>query len=227
MISDENAYATASTKSCVKIVRFRKAKRTKPCQRRAHPSMSVESQATVWITGAAGRMGRTISARLDHNRYRVVTTDRELDIVDLQRSLAFAESERPSFVINCAALASRTEAEANPDRAYQVNALGARNLAIASASVGATLYLSTGRPVPRHVRAPLQRVRSDRPAACLRQVKACWRTVRVRAQPPPHHRALVVGLHRRTRRHPPSRFEGEPRRSHRVRAREPVCVLTC
>ena len=74
--------------------------------------MSVESQATVWITGAAGRMGRTISARLDHNRYRVVTTDRELDIVDLQRSLAFAESERPSFVINCAALASRTEAEA-------------------------------------------------------------------------------------------------------------------
>ena len=106
--------------------------------------MSVESQATVWITGAAGRMGRTISARLDHNRYRVVTTDRELDIVDLQRSLAFAESERPSFVINCAALASRTEAEANPDRAYQVNALGARNLAIASASVGATLvHLST------------------------------------------------------------------------------------
>ena len=106
--------------------------------------MSVESQATVWITGAAGRMGRTISARLDHNRYRVVTTDRELDIVDLQRSLAFAESERPSFVINCAALASRTEAEANPDRAYQVNALGARNLAIASASVRATLvHLST------------------------------------------------------------------------------------
>ena len=106
--------------------------------------MSVESQATVWITGAAGRMGRTINARLDHDRYRVVTTDRELDIVDLQRSLAFAESEKPSFVINCAALASRTEAEANPDRAYQVNALGARNLAIASASVGATLvHLST------------------------------------------------------------------------------------
>lgn len=106
--------------------------------------MSVEPQATVWITGAAGRMGRTINARLDHDRYRVVTTDRELDIVDLQRSLAFAESEKPSFVINCAALASRTEAEANPDRAYQVNALGARNLAIASASVGATLvHLST------------------------------------------------------------------------------------
>ena len=106
--------------------------------------MSVEPQATVWITGAAGRMGRTINARLDHDRYRVVTTDRELDIVDLQRSVAFAESEKPSFVINCAALASRTEAEANPDRAYQVNALGARNLAIASAAVGATLvHLST------------------------------------------------------------------------------------
>ena len=118
--------------------------------------MSVESQATVWITGAAGRMGRTISAQLDHNRYRVVTTDRELDIVDLQRSLAFAESERPSFVINCAALASRTEAEANPDRAYQVNALGARNLAIASASVGATLvHLSTDDLFPGVIAHPI------------------------------------------------------------------------
>ena len=78
--------------------------------------MSVEPQATVWITGAAGRMGRTISARLDHNRYRVVTTDRELDIVDLQRSLAFAESERPSFVINCAALARPRPTRTAPTR---------------------------------------------------------------------------------------------------------------
>ena len=159
--------------------------------------MSVESQATVWITGAAGRMGRTISARLDHNRYRVVTTDRELDIVDLQRSLAFAESERPSCVINCAALASRTEAEANPDRAYQVNALGARNLAIASASVGATLvHLSTDDLFPVTSEHPFNEFDPTDPPHVYGKSKLAGERFVGEAQPPPHHRALVVGLHR-------------------------------
>ena len=106
--------------------------------------MRLGPQETVWIAGAAGRMGQAIEHALDHSRYKVVTTDAEIDVTDLHEIMNNTESYRPDFVINCAALASRTEADANPDRAYQVNALGARNLAIASASVGATLvHLST------------------------------------------------------------------------------------
>lgn len=101
-------------------------------------------QETVWITGAAGRMGQAIEHALDHSRYKVVTTDAEIDVTDLHEIMNYAESYRPDFVINCAALASRTEADEDPDKAYKVNALGARNLAIASNGVGATLvHLST------------------------------------------------------------------------------------
>lgn len=106
--------------------------------------MRLGPQETVWITGAAGRMGQAIEHALDHSRYKVVTTDAEIDVTDLHEIMNYAESYRPDFVINCAALASRTEADEDPDKAYKVNALGARNLAIASNGVGATLvHLST------------------------------------------------------------------------------------
>lgn len=103
-----------------------------------------DSHKRVWITGAAGRMGRAINKALDHSRYTVLTSDKDVDITDLAEVSYYAESQRPDFVINCAAFASRTEAEADPDEAYKVNALGARNLAIASARQGAVLvHLST------------------------------------------------------------------------------------
>ena len=106
--------------------------------------MRLGPQETVWITGAAGRMGQAIEHALDHSRYKVVTTDAEIDVTDLHEIMNYAESYRPDFVINCAALASRTEADEDPDKAYKVNARGARNLAIASNGVGATLvHLST------------------------------------------------------------------------------------
>ncbi len=106
--------------------------------------MRLGPQETVWITGAAGRMGQAIEHALDHSLYKVVTTDAEIDVTDLHEIMNYAESYRPDFVINCAALASRTEADEDPDKAYKVNALGARNLAIASNGVGATLvHLST------------------------------------------------------------------------------------
>lgn len=106
--------------------------------------MRLGPQETVWIAGAAGRMGQAIEHALDHSRYKVVTTDAEIDVTDLHEIMNYAESYRPDFVINCAALASRTEADEDPDKAYKVNALGARNLAIASNGVGATLvHLST------------------------------------------------------------------------------------
>ena len=106
--------------------------------------MKMGPQDTVWITGAAGRMGQAIEHFLDHSRYKVMTSDIEIDVSNLHEVLNFAESYRPDFVINCAALASRTEADENPDKAYKVNALGARNLAIASNNVGATMvHLST------------------------------------------------------------------------------------
>lgn len=101
-------------------------------------------QNTVWIAGAAGRMGQAIVQFLDHSHYNVLATDAEVDVANLREVMEFAEAHHPDFVINCAALASRTEADKNPDKAYRINTLGARNLAIASNSLGAVLvHLST------------------------------------------------------------------------------------
>ena len=77
--------------------------------------MKMGPQDTVWITGAAGRMGQAIEHFLDHSRYKVMTSDIEIDVSNLHEVLNFAESYRPDFVINCAALASRTE---NADHAF-------------------------------------------------------------------------------------------------------------
>ena len=37
--------------------------------------MKMGPQDTVWITGAAGRMGQAIEHFLDHSRYKVMTSD--------------------------------------------------------------------------------------------------------------------------------------------------------
>lgn len=106
--------------------------------------MQFGPQRAIWITGAAGRLGSAIEQRLDHSKYRILTTDRELDVANLDAVMEYASMNRPDIIINCAATANAVEAEANPVQAYRTNALGARNLAVASASVsGDIVHLST------------------------------------------------------------------------------------
>lgn len=72
------------------------------------------------------------------------STDREINIAELDTVTDFASRNRPVIVINCAGISRKDQAEENPIEAYRVNTLGARNLAIASESVGATIvHLST------------------------------------------------------------------------------------
>lgn len=106
--------------------------------------MFIEPKTVVWIAGASGRLGRAIEHKLDHSRYTIIPTDIEVDITDLTTVVQHADTYRPEIIINCAAMARKEDAEANPDLAYKVNALGARNLAIAATGSDATLvHLST------------------------------------------------------------------------------------
>lgn len=98
----------------------------------------------IWITGAKGRVGSYLTHELERRGYQVLPTGTEVDVCDLEAVNLFAGSNRPAAVINCAALAGRDRAIKNPTEAYRVNAIGARNVAIASAEVGAKLvHLST------------------------------------------------------------------------------------
>ena len=103
------------------------------------PSVLIEPKTVVWIAGASGRLGQAIEKKLDRERYFIIPTDTDVDICDLATVTEHAATYRPEFIINCAAMSSKAQAEENPDEAYRVNALGARNLAIAANDSGAPL----------------------------------------------------------------------------------------
>lgn len=110
----------------------------------------------VWITGAKGAVGSYLEQLLENRGYEVLPTDAEIDVCDLEAVNEFASKNRPVTVINCAALAGRAAAADDPTEAYRVNAVGARNIAIASASVGAKLvHLSTDDVFPCDLRTPV------------------------------------------------------------------------
>lgn len=68
----------------------------------------------------------------------------DLDISDLSAVTDFISKERPDIVINCAAMTNVDACETNLETAMRVNAIGARNLAIACNSIGAKLvHVST------------------------------------------------------------------------------------
>ncbi len=116
----------------------------------------MEPKTVVWIAGASGRLGHAIEHALDHSRYTIIPTDIDVDITDLTTVSEHAEIYRPKVIINCAAMAKKEDAEANPDAAYKINALGARNLAIAATSAGAVLvHLSTDDLFPGFIAHPL------------------------------------------------------------------------
>ena len=95
------------------------------------------------ITGAGGQLGRALQAALrDHS---VVALDHAgLDITRLAPVRAAIRTYRPQLVINAAAFNAVDAAQTEVAAAYGVNALGPRNLAVATAAEGiALLHVST------------------------------------------------------------------------------------
>lgn len=99
----------------------------------------------VWIVGSAGQIGTAINEVLDPVEMRVLNTDKEeLDITDTDEVLNFGEINRPDVIINCAAVTDTALCEEEPELAFRVNALGARNLSIVARKIGAkVVQLST------------------------------------------------------------------------------------
>ena len=60
------------------------------------------SKTKVWIIGAQGRLGSTISDALDRMAYNVLTSDMDVDITDMDSVTAFMDMSHPAVVINCA-----------------------------------------------------------------------------------------------------------------------------
>lgn len=91
---------------------------------------------TVWVTGAKGYIGQEIVRRLTARGCLVHGTDKEVDITDLDKINQYVDRNRPDVIVNCAGIRREDTSESNKTEVFRVNALGARNLAIASAAIG-------------------------------------------------------------------------------------------
>jgi dTDP-4-dehydrorhamnose reductase len=99
------------------------------------------ARVKVLVTGAGGQLGRDVCERFGASvHHEVVASDHAtLDVGDREAVLQAVTATRPDAVIHCAAWTAVDACEADPDRAYRVNALGNRYLAEASRLVGAHL----------------------------------------------------------------------------------------
>lgn len=89
------------------------------------------------VLGAGGMLGRAVAAVLEEACPATVAATRaEIDVTDRFRLEAEVERLNPTVVINCAAWTDVDGGEADPDRAFRVNAEGAENAARAAAAAG-------------------------------------------------------------------------------------------
>lgn len=111
----------------------------------------------IMITGSQGQLGNEIidiikkgqaeigkiSEKIKNSQ--IINLDvNELDIADLKRVKKKLKEYNPDVVINCAAATNVDQCEIDEEWAFKINALGARNLAIAAEEVKAKLvHIST------------------------------------------------------------------------------------
>lgn len=92
------------------------------------------------VLGAGGQLGFELTAELRRRRIHVLAvTRRQLDITSADAVDALVDRHKPTWILNGAAYNQVDAAEREPEVAYQVNALGVRNIALAAARAGSTL----------------------------------------------------------------------------------------
>lgn len=111
----------------------------------------------VLITGARGQLGRELERMLSSGMCElgevpevlqgaslVLADVEELDISDRKAVSEFLRQNNFDLVFNCAAMTNVDGCESDPQTAFRINALGARNLAAACRETGARLiHIST------------------------------------------------------------------------------------
>ena len=109
----------------------------------------------IWLVGGAGMLGTEVRMRLDAKGWSFFTTDLDCDISVHGEVAAVVAERQPTWIINCAAYTAVDRAEQEEERAFAVNAVGARHLAEAAHARGARLihvstdYVFSGqRPTP-------------------------------------------------------------------------------
>ncbi len=97
----------------------------------------------ILITGANGMLAKAVKEELKENEL-VCTDVEELDITNLDAVRLYTKKVKPDYIINCAAYTAVDKAEEQEGLVYKINAIGPKNLAIATQENNAVLvHIST------------------------------------------------------------------------------------
>ena len=132
----------------------------------------------ILITGCNGQLGRALRKEYADEDVEFINTDVAgedvipLDITSVEEVLSLMEKEKPDVVINCAAHTNVDACETQWDLAYQINAIGPRNLAIACEKTGAKLiHVSTDYVFPGTCPKPLTEFDTPGPISAYGKTK--------------------------------------------------------
>ncbi len=132
----------------------------------------------ILITGCNGQLGRAIQKEYA-NSVDFIKTDvtegdgvRALDITRIDDVMELVRSRKPDVIINCAAATNVDGCEKDEAFAFRLNAIGPRNLAIASTEINAKLiHVSTDYVFPGTLRRPLIETEAPAPVSAYGRTK--------------------------------------------------------
>ncbi len=167
----------------------------------------------VFLTGAGGLLGGEVAREVRARGWEVIAPSRaEVDVCDAPALVAAVESARPDAVVHCAAWTDVDACESHRDRAFRVNALGARNAALAARRAGAkVLYVSTDYVFDGAKEAPYTEFDPVRPVSVYGVSKEAGERM-VREQTPEHFILRVAWLYGQGGRSFPTTIAGLARR---------------
>jgi dTDP-4-dehydrorhamnose reductase len=95
----------------------------------------------ILITGSNGQLGKDFQKYVKQNNIEYIPTDSsDLDITSLNQLRQFTKENKDiTHIINCAAYNAVDKAEEEWEKAYRINGLGVRNLALISNEINAEL----------------------------------------------------------------------------------------
>ena len=95
----------------------------------------------VAVIGANGQLGCDVCKAFFDSGYEVIQLNHdEVDVIDFDSTKAKLMQAAPNLVVNTAAMHKVEACEEQPTKAYQVNGLGARNLALLANELDFTLF---------------------------------------------------------------------------------------
>ena len=94
----------------------------------------------IWILGGHGFVGKALQkACMERKIAWVASRHEEVDVLDLKRLIQMGDCVRPTHIVNCAVYSGP-----DVEMAFEVNATGARNAALAAFELGAQLVHLSG-----------------------------------------------------------------------------------